>query len=483
MGKYRNFINGVWSEPTGGEYYSLVNPGNSDDAIGSFPLSRNDDVDKAIGAAAKAFTEWGKTLPDQRAQLIYSFIGILEKNVQRLGEVLCREQGKTLAESVGEVSRGVKECRYIVGEATRLEGISLPSERPNVSNTVMRVPIGVVAAITPWNFPILTPIRKIIPALVAGCTVVFKPAYDTPLCGVELVKLLEEAGFPKGVVNLVIGKGSAIGDALSRDPRVAGISFTGSTEVGRRINVNAAGHFAKMQLEMGGKNPAIVAEYSNLAFAATQICAAAFANAGQRCTAISRVIVTEAQAAELEKLLSAKVAGYTVGFGMDKNTQIGPVINAKAGEDIMGYIKGSVEEGGTIAVGGNRLSGGVYVKGFYIEPTLITNVTPNMKAATEEIFGPVLVVIRVKDFAEALHVANNTRYGLAAAVFTDRQDHVFDFMRDMETGMAHINHGSVSESFMPFGGVKESGHGVFGIGQTNKDFFTTWKVVYNQFKA
>lgn len=482
MERYANFINGAWVEPTGGEYYQIRNPGNTDDILGSFPLARPADVDAAVAAARAAFAEWGKTLPDQRAKYVYAFIDLLEKNVQRLGEVLCREQGKTLGESVGEVSRGLKECRYVIGEATRLEGASLPSERQNVTNTVVRVPIGVVAAITPWNFPILTPIRKIIPALVAGCTVVFKPAYDTPLCGVELVKLLEQAGLPKGVVNLVIGRGSVMGDALSQHPDIAGVSFTGSTDIGRRINEKAASHFAKVQLEMGGKNPALVGDFANLEFAATQICNAAFANAGQRCTAVSRVIVVESRADALEKILIKKVAAYKVGYGMDKNAQIGPVINEKAGNDIMRYIASAGKEGAIVAAGGNRLTGGVYDKGFYIEPTLITRVSPSMTVAVDEIFGPVLVVIRVRDFAEGLGVCNDTRYGLAACVFTDNQAEIFDFMRQAEAGMVHINHGSVSESFMPFGGVKGSGLGNFGIGFTNKDFFTTWKVIYTQFK-
>lgn len=483
MERFANFIDGVWVAPTGGEYYQLNNPGKNDEVLGSFPLAQPADVNKAVASAKTAFAEWGKMLPDQRAKYVYAFIDLLEKNVQRLGEVLCREQGKTLGESVGEVSRGVKECRYVIGEATRLEGMSLPSERPNVTNTVVRIPIGVVAAITPWNFPILTPLRKIVPALVAGCTVVFKPAYDTPLCGIELVKLFEEVGLPKGVLNLVIGSGSAIGDTLSGHPDVAGISFTGSTPVGRRINEKSASHFAKVQLEMGGKNPALVAEYSNLEFAATQICNAAFANAGQRCTAVSRVVVVESQAAALEKILAEKVHAYKVGYGMDKDTQIGPVVSEKAGKEIMDYIEAAKTEGATIATGGKRLTGGVYDKGFYIETTLITNVTPKMTVAVDEIFGPVLVVIRVKDFAEGLKVTNDTRYGLAACIFTDNHANIFDFMQHAEAGMVHINHGSVSESFMPFGGVKASGLGNFGIGATNKDFFTTWKVIYTQYKA
>ena len=386
-----------------------------------------------------------------------------------------------MAEAVGEPARGVKEARYAIGEATRYEGMSLPSERQGVTNTIVREPIGVVAMISPWNFPMLTPIRKMMPGLVAGCTIVLKPSFDTPWCSVLLFELLEKAGFPAGVVNLVMGRGSEIGDCLSSNPLVKGISFTGSTVVGRQINTIAAGHFTKVQLEMGGKNPAIVYDYANLQAAAKSIAAAAFANAGQRCTAVSRVIVKQSQAEELEKHLISIIKEYKVGPGNEKGNTIGPVINKKAGESIMGYIQKAKEQGATIAVGGNWLKGGAYDKGFYIEPTLITNVKADMVVAKEEIFGPVLTVQRVDSFDEALEVANSTDYGLASCVFTDVQSNIYKFMTGVQSGMVHINHGSVSESFMPFGGVKMSGLGPFGIGTTNKDFFTNFKVIYNQY--
>ncbi|MDR1903694.1 MAG: aldehyde dehydrogenase family protein [Treponema sp.] len=478
---YQNFIDGKWTAPSSGKYYEIRNPADYDEIIGSFPLSEPGDADAAVLAAHRAFPAWSGLLPMERAQYVERFVALLDEKIDYLGECLCREQGKPLAEAIGEPSRGAKECRYVIGEATRFQGISLPSERRGVTNTVVREPIGVVAAIAPWNFPLLTPLRKMIPALVAGCTVVLKPSSDTPWCSVLLLELVEKAGFPAGTVNLIIGRGSRIGDALSGNPLVRGITFTGSTLVGRQINKIGAEHFVKVQLEMGGKNPAIVYDYAGIQAAAKSIAAAAFANAGQRCTAVSRVLVKRQQAEELEKEIAAICGEYKIGPGLEKGVTIGPVINKKAGDSIMEYIQQAREQGATIAAGGNHLSGGVYDKGFYIEPTLITGVRADMTAAREEIFGPVLTVQRVDSFEEALETANSSEYGLASCVFTDVQANIYKFMRESQSGMVHINHGSVSESFMPFGGIKMSGLGPFSIGTTNKDFFTNLKVIYNQY--
>ncbi len=319
------------------------------------------------------------------------------------------------------------------------------------------------------------------PALVCGNTVVFKPAFETPHCGVMIMELFEKAGLPAGVVNMVIGKGSVMGDAISANPLVRGITFTGSTSVGRRINETAAKNFTKVQLEMGGKNPSVVANYKNLASAAKQLAGAAYALAGQRCTSISRVIVLESQADEFEKLLAEETTKFTLGDGMDPNVSIGPVMNQKACDDIMNWIQSARDEGATVKVGGKRLSGGVFDRGCWIEPTLITNVTPKMKVAIDEIFGPVLVVLRAKTFEEAVAIANDTKYGLASSLFTDDMDKVYYFIREIESGMVHINHGTVTDGTMPFGGIKQSGLGQFSKGKTNKDFFTQLKVVYTKY--
>ncbi len=478
---YRNYIDGTWVEPHSGKYHPDTNPADWTDIIGNFPLSDDEDVKAAAASAHKAFRLWNRQKPAEREAYIHRFSALLERDRQKLGEALCREEGKTLKEALGEPDRGVEETRYFLGEGRRLEGITMPSDRVGVTSVAARVPIGVVAAINPWNFPILTPIRKIIPALVTGNTVLFKPANDTPHCGVLLMELFEEAGLPPGVVNMVIGQGSAMGDAIAGNPLVRGITFTGSTAVGRRINTVAAGHFARVQLEMGGKNPAIVAECGNLDFAASQINSAAFAVTGQRCTSISRVIVWRKQAEALETLIAEKMKSWVMGAGMKPGVTMGPVINRSAGESVMASIRAAAEAGASIRVGGRRLTGGDLDKGFYIEPTLITDVRPDMRVAIDEIFGPVLVVVAVDSFEEAMAVANDSEYGLSASLFSDNLAHIHAFQRDIETGMTHVNHGTVTDSCMPFGGVKASGLGPFSKGVTNKDFFTTWKVNYTKF--
>jgi aldehyde dehydrogenase (NAD+) len=480
---YLNYINGVWTAASTNETYEVRNPADTTEVVGRFPLSTADDVDRAVEAAHAAFQSWRKVPASERAEYIYRYISLLDENKSQIAEALCKEQGKPFKEALTEATRGVKEMRFVAGEAVRLEGITLPSDRVGVTNTVVRVPIGVVAAISPWNFPVLTPIRKMFPALIAGCTVVLKPATNTPLTSVLLMQLAEKAGLPAGTVNLVMGSGRTIGDALVRHPLVKGISFTGSTQVGRRINQLAAENFKKVQLELGGKNPVVVAEYGNLARAATEIVGSAFTNAGQRCTAISRVIVLDKHAEELENLMAQQIAALRVGNGMDESTQIGPVVSEDSLRTIESYVKSAVDEGATMVCGGKRLTGGAFDNGYYYAPTLITHVTPEMTVAREEIFGPVLVVIRVSTIEEAIRVANDTEYGLTASIFTDKFEWALDFMEDVESGMIHINNGTISEGHMPFGGVKNSGLGPYSIGQTNKDFYTDLKVVYTQYKS
>jgi acyl-CoA reductase-like NAD-dependent aldehyde dehydrogenase len=480
---FENFINGKWVKPHSGRYYPDINPADDRDIVGEFPLSDEQDVRAAVESAHGALSAWGRLPPAQRERYVNRFAELLAENRKEVGEAICREEGKTLKEALGEPDRGVEEARYFLGEGRRLEGITMPSDRAGVMSVASRVPIGVVAAITPWNFPVLTPLRKIIPALVTGNTVVFKPASDTPHSGVVLMQLFEQAGLPAGAVNMVTGRGSAMGDLLCGHTLVRGITFTGSTTVGRRINTVAAAHFARVQLEMGGKNPAIVADYRHLDYAAAQITSAAFAVSGQRCTSISRLIVVRELAEELEGRIVEKMKAYAAGNGMDPKVNLGPVINRAAGESIMGYIRGAEEAGAVIRYGGRQLKGADFDRGFYIEPTLLADVTPDMRVATEEIFGPVLVSIKVDSFDEAMAVANMTEYGLAACLFSDNLEHIHVFQRDIETGMAHVNHGTITDACMPFGGVKGSGLGPFSKGATNKDFFTTYKVNYLKFTA
>ncbi len=480
-GVYRNFIDGKWTEPGSGEYYQVFNPAKKGEAVGKFPLSNESDAAKAVEAAHRQFRNWKNLSPSERAEYLIRFSEVLDRNKERIAEAATMEQGKLYKESLAEPTRGVKEVRIIAGEAVRLEGIARPSDSKRTTNVADRVPIGVVAAIAPWNFPILTPIRKIVPALVAGCTVVFKPATATPLCGVILAELFEEAGLPPGTFNLLIGSGRKIGDALVGNPLVRGVTFTGSTAVGRNINKVVAPNFAKVQLEMGGKNAAVVFDYSDLAGAAMRIVKAAYTNAGQRCTAISRVIVSEAEADELERLLIEEAEKMKVGPGTDPNVTMGPIVSQEALDTIADYVDSAKREGAKIGTGGTQLTGGVYDEGFYFSPTVILNVKPQMRVAREEIFGPVLAVIRVPSQEEAIRVCNDTEYGLTATVYTDKMAFAYDFMSEVETGMVRVNNLGVSGGNMPFGGVKNSGLGPFSIGQTTMDFCTNLKVTYIEY--
>jgi acyl-CoA reductase-like NAD-dependent aldehyde dehydrogenase len=480
--RYFNYIGGKWKEPATKKYYQDINPANEDDIIGEFPLSDTSDVKDAVEAANNAFPMWSRLKGAERAKYLQNLITLMGSNKQRIGEAICREQGKILKDALGEPTRSITEIGFFAGEAVRMEGITMPSNRKGVTSVAMRVPLGVVAAIAPWNFPFLTPIRKIIPALAGGNTIVSKPASDTPLSSVILFELFDEAGFPPGVVNLFMGKGGDIGDALSSNPLVRGITFTGSTIVGQRISEQSAKNFTKLQLEMGGKNPAIVAEYKNLDQAGKELSSNAYALAGQRCTAISRVIVLENEADELTAAISKYMQKNKLGDGFDPQVTIGPITTRKAGEKILEYIHQAVDQGATLHTGGHALSGGIYDKGMFIEPTLLTNVTPEMTIAKEEVFGPVLVILKVKSMEEAIQVANNTEYGLSAAIFSDNLRYIHQFLENVQAGNLHVNHGTVTDDYMPFGGVKRSGLGSFSKGRTNLDFFTNYKVQYIQWE-
>ena len=479
--KYQNYINGKWTSPSSDKYYEKSNPANRADILGLFPLSTKEDAVAAVTAAHEAFQTWGKLLPQEREVYILKFIDAINERADEIAQAIVREAGKTYKDAKSEPARSIVESRYNLGEASRLEGITMPSDRAGVTSTANRVPLGVVAAIAPWNFPFMTPVRKIIPALACGNTVVFKPASDTPLSGVLLAEVFEAAGFPAGVVNMVIGSGSDIGDTISGHPLVRGVTFTGSTPVGQRINTLAAANFAKVQLEMGGKNPAIVAGCGDLKKAAYTLADAAMGLSGQRCTSISRVIIMEDEADEFENYVVERISSYVIGGGLRDDIMYGPVITDVAGQKIMNYIEGAEREGATIKYGGHRLRGGEYDAGFFIEPTLLTNVTPTMQVAIDEVFGPVLCVIRVKSFEDAVKIANDTKYGLSSCLFSDNDKHKFAYMRDIQSGMAHINHGTVTDGCMPFAGVKSSGLGAPSKGSTGKDFFTQYKMVYVQY--
>jgi len=478
---YGNFIGGEWTASESGGTAPIHHAARRGQVLGYFPDSTEADVNRAVEAAHAAFRGWAATPAPDRAAILLKFADLLERDQEELAYRLSAEQGKTLSEARGEVLRAARETRYAAGEALRMAGDTLPGERARVETRTVRQPIGVVAAIAPWNFPVVTPVRKISPALAYGCTVVFKPATATPWATVKLMELYAEAGVPAGVVNLVIGSGSKIGDALVSHPLVKGISFTGSTAQGLRIQRMASARLARTQLELGGKNPAIVLDYGDLAGAARQIVSAAFTCSGQRCTAISRVIVLRHLAEALKQELLVEMSKIKVGPAWDPEANMGPLINQAQLDTVLEYIRVGQAEGARLLAGGEVLRDGEYANGCYVTPALFDRVTPEMRIAREEIFGPVLSVLEAEDAESALRIANDSEYGLAAAVFTDRLADAVDFAERLESGMVHINHGTASAVHAPFGGVKMSGYGPYSIGRSNLEFFTEMKVVYVQY--
>ncbi len=480
---YHNYIDGAWTSSSDGSMYTIINPGDTKHVVGRFPLSTAEDVGAAIEAAHQAFLQWRYVPAPKRMEYILKFIEICQQRQHELAEAMTLEMGKPLREAYAEIKRGLDETQFAAGEALRFGGQTLPSARPNLTAYTLCEPLGVVAAITPWNFPVIAPLRKVIPALIYGCTVVLKPASQTPLSAVLLVEMLQQSGLPAGVVNLVLGRGQAIGDVLVSHPKVDGVTFTGSTEVGLDVAAKAAAHNAKLQLEMGGKNACVVAGYADIPGAAAQIVAAAYQTSGQRCTSISRVIVLEEQRGALEAALVAEVERLQVGYGLDEGTTMGPLVSRSQLERAMSYVEQAQQEGASVLTGGSRLTGAQYDRGYYFEPTILTDVKPGTAAARDEIFGPVLVVIPVQTFNQALAVANEVKYGLTASIFTDNMNQAHLFISHVQSGMVHVNHGTISEAHLPFGGIKQSGMGAYSIGATNKDFFTNLKVVYHQFPA
>jgi acyl-CoA reductase-like NAD-dependent aldehyde dehydrogenase len=477
MERHQNYIAGKWVAPESGEYYESRNPACPSQVVGEFPRSTPADVEAALASAEKARDIWNKTPAPQRAAILSRFSQLLTDSTDELARVITLEQGKALCESIGEVTRAAAEAAFAAGEAVRLSGQTFPSERPGFSCYTVLQPVGVVAAITPWNFPVVSPVRKIAPALACGNTVVLKPASLTPGSAVYLTSLFEKAGLPPGVLNLVVGSADC-GERLISDTRVRGISFTGSTAVGVSISEKVAARMVKVQFELGGKNPAIVVECDDLNCAAQEIVAAAFLCSGQRCTALSRVIVEESQADQLREHLVTHMAKICVGNGLDPQTTMGPLVNRQQMEAVAGYISKGLEEQSTFVMGGRQLVENPDAEGYFYAPTLFDNVPAKSALAQEEIFGPVLPLIRIKSPEEAFDIANGTRYGLAASLFTGNRHLVDEFVQRVEAGMVHVNHGTASQAHVPFGGVKASGQGAFSIGPTVKDAFTNVKTVY-----
>lgn len=478
MERFSNYIDGCWRPPSNGRYYVRINPAKPAEELGEYPLSADDDVSAAVSASVKAASSWAAVPGPERAALLFRFSELLDAAKHEIGKIVTLEQGKTYREAVGEMSRAVVEVRYMAGEASRILGQTFPSERSHITAQTMLEPLGVVAAVSPWNFPVVTPVRKFAPALAFGNTVVFKPASYTPWSAVRLVELCEKAGFPAGVINLVLGDGRTVGEALVRDPRVDGISFTGSTEIGMGIYSEASRRNVKVQLELGGKNPAVVWNYGDLDRAAEEIVGAAFLCSGQRCTALSRVIVSNHQADALVERLAAGIERIRVGNGLDEGTTMGPLVSERQLHTVEGYVRQGKEEGARLVAGGRLLVEVPREEGYYFAPTLFDRVDRESPLARDEIFGPVLPILRVDNLDEAIGIANDTQYGLAACVFCEEMKLVRRFVEGVKAGMIHVNHGTASQAHVPFGGVKHSGQGAYSIGPTAKDFFTNVKAVY-----
>ena len=477
--QYKNFIDGQWLTARSAKTFENRNPANRDDLIGLFPASSAEDVDAAVRAAKKAFNAWRLVPAPKRGELLYRVGELLRKYKEEIARGMTREMGKVLKETRGDVQEGIDTAFYVAGEGRRLFGETTPAELPNKFAMSVRMPVGVCALITPWNFPMAIPTWKMFPALLCGNTVVLKPAEDTPHTATRLVEILTEAGIPPGVVNLLHGRGEEVGAALVRHPGVQLVSFTGSAVVGREIASACGQNLKRVSLELGGKNAQIVMEDADLELAVEGALWGAFGTTGQRCTATSRLIVHRDVAKAMTDALVARAEKIKIGDGLDESVDMGPLINQPAREKVLRYIDIGRQEGARLRIGGGVHDAGACAKGHFFQPTIFDQVKPSMRIAQEEIFGPVLSIIEVKSFDEAVEVMNGTPYGLSSSIYTKDVGRVFQAMRDIEAGITYINGPTIgAEVHLPFGGVKDTGNGHREAGTTVYDIFTEWKSIY-----
>jgi len=469
---YKNYIGGKWVSSSSKKTFFSENPATLQ-KLGKFQLSNKKDVDKAVESARKAFKKWKEVPAPKRGDILFKVAGLLKRDKERLAKLVTVEMGKVINEARGDVQEAIDMFEYIAGEGRRLFGHTTPSELKNKFAMTIRVPIGVCALITPWNFPVAIPAWKIAPALICGNTVVFKPSSDTPLCAVELVKVLIEAGVPKGVVNLVTGSAEDVGQTLVKHKDVDMISFTGSVFTGEYITKNAG--LKKVGLELGGKNPIIVMEDADINLAVDGIIWGAFGTTGQRCTAASRVVVHRKIKKKLENALLKRTKRLRLGNGLNKKTDIGPLINKKALEKSARYVSIGKKEGAKLLCGGKIAK----LKGYYFKPTIFAEVKKNMRIAQEEIFGPIVAIISVNNLDEAINVANSVRYGLSSSIYTNNISYAFKSIQDIEAGLTYINSSTIgSEVHLPFGGMKDTGNGTREGGIHGVEEFSEVKTVY-----
>jgi alpha-ketoglutaric semialdehyde dehydrogenase len=473
---YRNYINGEWVD---GDTFENRNPADTSELVGLFVKGSPADIGAAGAAAEAAAPGWAGMNAPARGNLLYKVADILDKKFDQLGEEMTREEGKTLPEAKGEVRRAINIFRYFAGEGSRMNGVQVPSERDRVHMFAIKKPLGVVGLVTPWNFPSAIPAWKLAPALIAGNTVVMKPASAAPLSAWRLIEACHEAGIPKGVVNFVAGSGGSLGRALVDAKPLKAISFTGSCEVGHWLHAEASKRRLKIQLEMGGKNPTIVLADCDFNGAVENVVNGAFFSTGQKCTATSRAIVEDAIYDKFLEALVARTKELKVGNGLQPGIDIGPAIDQAQLDTNLRYMDIGRKEAGEPLCGGGRLTGGDYDKGFFFEPAIFANVTENMTIAQEEIFGPVLAVMRAENFDDAMRIANQVPFGLSASIQTTNVSRVFEYVNRMEAGLLTVNLPSAGVEYqLPFGGTKDSSFGPKEQGPAALEFYTDYKTVY-----
>ena len=481
---YQNYIDGQWSDSVSGETYTITNPAHKSQVLGRFQRSNNEDAVRAIEAARNALDGWASTPAPQRAAILFKALQLMEERGDELARSITIEEGKPIGDAMGEVKRSMNITEYAAGEGRRMFGNTTPSELPNTVAYTSRRPLGVVGIITPWNFPLAIPAWKIAPALICGNTLVFKPASATPMTAVALTKIFEDAGLPPGGLNLVTGPGGSVGNTIVDHPDVSGVSFTGSTEVGTALYTRATQTLKKVQAEMGGKNAVIVLEDADMDSALGGIVQGAFGSTGQRCTATSRVVVQESVYDAFMTELIERTSKLTVGDGLDPAMDIAPLSSQSQFNTVMEYIGIGAEEGATIAYGGNPRTEGDLDEGYYVEPTIFTNVDTNMRIAQEEIFGPVLTVFKAADLEEAVSITNNVKFGLSSSIYTMDIPQAFRYIDTVETGIVHVNSPTLGgEVHLPFGGMKESGVGTREQGTEAINFFTEPVTVYIDYSS
>ena len=476
--KYMNHIGGRWIPARSGRTFSNHNPATGE-LLGEYPASGPEDVNDAVDAAAHARRGWALTPAPKRAEIIVRAGELIRARKEDLARAMTREMGKVLAETRGDVQEGIDMAYLAAGEGRRMYGVTTPSEMPNKWAMSMRAPVGVAGIITPWNFPFAIPTWKLMPALVAGNTAVFKPAGDTPEMAFHLVHIFEEAGLPPGVLNLVFGTGSQVGNPMVEHPGLHVISFTGSTEVGLGIAGRAGALGKRVSLEMGGKNAILVMDDADLGLATDAILWSAFGTTGQRCTACSRVIVHERVHDELARRVATRAQALRLGDGLDAATDVGPVVNADQLHKIDSYMAVGAADGARLACGGSTASAGALERGHFFQPTVFLDAKPGMRVAQEEIFGPVTALIRVGSLDEAIEVNNGVSYGLSSSIYTQDVNRAFRAIEAIDTGLVYVNAGTIgAEVHLPFGGTRGTGNGHREAGIAALETFTEWKSVY-----